>query len=101
MKGCRILDGRSALLVLALGVTATAEEQKAGGAPASVSQLEEAVIYKAGPRKGEVYARGILTHTQDEHEALDLGTIRWHLVVHNVAGPSYTLGGGGTAAQFD
>lgn len=64
-------------------------------------QLEEAVVYKAGPRKGEVYARGTLTHTEQEHKPLDLGTIRWHLVVHNVAGPSYTLRGGGTAAQFD
>ncbi len=64
-------------------------------------QLEEAVIYKAGPRKGEVYARGVLAHTRDEHREVDLGTIRWHLVVHNVAGPSYTLGGWGTAAQFD
>jgi len=64
-------------------------------------QLEEAVIYKAGPRKGEVYARGVLTHTRREHHTLDLGTIRWHLIVHNVAGPSYTLGSRGTAAQFD
>jgi hypothetical protein len=64
-------------------------------------ELEEAVIYKAGPRKGEVYARGVLTHTNQEHHDLDLGTIRWHLVVHNVQGPAYTLGSGGTAAQFD
>ena len=26
-------------------------------------ELEEAVIYRAGPRKGEVYARGVLKHT--------------------------------------
>ena len=43
MSGCRIVSGPSALLVLALGVTATAQEQKGGGAPASVSQLEAAV----------------------------------------------------------
>jgi hypothetical protein len=64
-------------------------------------ELEEAIIYRAGPRKGEVYARGVLRHTKHEHEDLDLGTIRWHLVVHNIQGASYTLSGGGTAAQFD
>jgi len=64
-------------------------------------RLEEAVLYKAGPRKGEVYARGVLVHTNGEHHDLDLGAIRWHLVVHNVQGPAYTLGGSGTAAQFD
>jgi hypothetical protein len=64
-------------------------------------QLEEAVIYRVGPRKGEVYARGVLTHTRNEHEDLDLGTIRWHLVVHNIQSASYTLSGGGTMAQFD
>jgi hypothetical protein len=64
-------------------------------------ELEEAIIYRAGPRKGEVYARGVLKHTNGEHEDLDLGTIRWHLVVHNIQGASYTLSGGGTAAQFD
>jgi len=64
-------------------------------------ELEEAVIYRAGPRKGEVYARGVLRHTKDEHVDLDLGTIRWYLVVHNIQGASYTLSGGGTAAQFD
>ncbi len=64
-------------------------------------ELEEAIIYRAGPRKGEVYARGVLRHTRNEHEDLDLGTIRWHLVVHNIQGASYTLSGGGTAAQFD
>src|SRR5258706_595127 len=40
-------------------------------------QLEEATIYKAGPRKGEVYARGVLEHINGEHNDLDLGTIRW------------------------
>ena len=64
-------------------------------------KLEEAVIYRVGPRKGEVYARGVLKHTNDEHVDLDLGTIRWHLVVHNTQGAAYTLSGGGTAAQFD
>jgi len=64
-------------------------------------ELEEAIIYRVGPRKGEVYARGVLKHTNGEHEDLDLGTIRWHLVVHNIQGASYTLSGGGTAAQFD
>jgi hypothetical protein len=64
-------------------------------------ELEEAVIYHAGPRKGEVYARGVLRHTGNEHEDLDLGTIRWHQIVHNVQRASYTLSGGGTMAQFD
>ena len=64
-------------------------------------ELEEAVIYRAGPRKGEVYARGVLRHTDGEHVDLDLGTIRWHMVVHNIQGASYTLSGGGTMAQFD
>ncbi len=63
-------------------------------------ELEEAVLYKAGERKGQVYARGVLRHTQAEHEDLDLGIVRWYLVVHNVVGASYTLSGKGTA-QFD
>src|SRR5713101_6860259 len=63
-------------------------------------QLEEAIIYRAGDRKGQVFARGVLTHTKNEHWDLDLGTIRWYLVVHNVAGAAYTLTGKGTA-QFD
>jgi hypothetical protein len=63
-------------------------------------ELEEAVIYHSGPRKGEVYARGIMQHTQHEHNKLDLGTVRWYLVVHNIQGASYTLQGG-NAAQFD
>ena len=63
-------------------------------------ELEEAVLYKAGERKGQVYARGVLRHTQDEHTDLDLGSVRWYLVVHNVVGASYTLSGKGTA-QFD
>lgn len=63
-------------------------------------KLEEAVIYRAGEPKGEVYARGVMRHTGEEHENLDLGNIRWHRVVHNVQGASYTLSGRGTA-QFD
>ena len=55
-------------------------------------KLEEAVIYRAGSRKGEVFARGVLSHTNDEHEPLDLG-FRWHRIVHNVQGASYSLGG--------
>jgi hypothetical protein len=64
-------------------------------------ELEEAVIYRVGPRKGEVYARGVLHHTNDEHHDLDLGKIRWHKVVHNTQSASYTLSGGGRIAQFD
>ena len=63
-------------------------------------ELEEAVIYKAGPLKGEVYARGVLRHTGGEHVDLNLGTVRWYLIIHNVQGASYTLSGKGTA-QFD
>ena len=63
-------------------------------------QLEEAVIYRAGDRKGQVFARGVLKHTKNEHWDLDLGTIRWYLIVHNVVGAAYTLTGKGTA-QFD
>ena len=63
-------------------------------------KLEEAVIYRAGPKKGEVYARGVLTHIRDEHTDLDLGTIRWNLIVRNIQGASYTLSGRG-GAQFD
>ncbi len=63
-------------------------------------ELEEAVIYRAGAQKGEVYARGVVKHTKGEHNDLDLGTIRWNLIVHNIAGDSYTLPGRGTA-QLD
>ena len=55
-------------------------------------RLEEAVIYRCGPEKGDVYARGIITHTEHEHADLELG-FRWHLVVHNVQGASYSLAG--------
>ncbi len=63
-------------------------------------QLEEAVIYRAGSHKGEVYARGVLAHVNDEHVDLDLG-FRWHRVVHNIQGASYTLSGSGAMAMFD
>ncbi len=63
-------------------------------------QLEETVIYRAGDRKGQVFARGVLKHTKNEHWDLDLGTIRWYQIVHNIQGASYTLTGNGTA-QFD
>jgi hypothetical protein len=56
--------------------------------------------YRAGDRKGQVFARGVLAHTENEHNDLDLGAIRWYLIVHNVAGAAYTLTGKGTA-QFD
>ena len=46
MKGGRVLDG-TALLVLALGVTAAAQGQKGEAAPAPVSQLEKDV--ESGP----------------------------------------------------
>jgi hypothetical protein len=62
-------------------------------------EIEEAVIYRGGARKGEVYARGLLRHTGREHYDLDLGTIRWHQVVHNNQGNAYTLSG--STAQFD
>lgn len=60
-------------------------------------ELEEAVIYRAGPRKGDVYARGLVRHTKEEHRDLNLGPLRWHLLVHNVAGALYTLSGRGAA----
>lgn len=55
-------------------------------------QLEEAVIYRSSPKRGEVYARGVLTHTRQEHSDLDLG-FRWHRIAHNVTGASYSLVG--------
>jgi len=62
-------------------------------------ELEEAVIYRYGNQKGEVYARGVVKHISGEHHELDLGMVRWHLMVHNVAGQSYTLSG--TQTLFD
>ncbi len=64
-------------------------------------ELEEAALYRVGPRKGEVYARGVLKHTKEEHVDLDLGTIRWHKVVHAIQAASYTLTGRGAIADFD
>jgi hypothetical protein len=64
-------------------------------------EVEQAVLFRVGPQKGEVYARGVLKHTKDEHVDLDLGTIRWHKVVHAIQGASYTLSGGGAIANFD
>lgn len=55
-------------------------------------QLEEAVIYRNGPRKGEVYARGVIAHTRNEHRPLDLG-IRWHRIIHNIQEAAYSLAG--------
>ena len=55
-------------------------------------KLEEAVIYRFGPQRGEVYARGVIKHTADEHQPVDLG-IRWHRIVHNVQGASHSLAG--------
>ena len=46
------------------------------------------------------YYTGIVRHTKEEHHDLDLGTVRWYLVVHNIQSASYTLQGG-SAAQFD
>lgn len=63
--------------------------------------LQEAVVYRAGSRKGEVYARGVMQHTRSEHDDLDLGRVRWYRIVHNIGGPSYTLSGSGKTAQFD
>lgn len=55
-------------------------------------KLEEAVIYRFGPQRGEVYARGVISHTNNEHRNVDLG-FRWHRIVHNVQGASYSLAG--------
>ena len=55
-------------------------------------RLEEAVIYRGGPEKGNVYARGTFVHLASEHLPLDLG-FRWHQIVHNIQGASYTLAG--------
>jgi len=55
-------------------------------------RLEQAVIFKTGPRKGEVYARGTMEHTEQDHDDLNLG-LRWHRIVHNVQGQSYNLVG--------
>ena len=54
--------------------------------------LDDAVLYERGPRKGEVYGRGVLKHTRGEHYDLDLG-FAWHQIVHNLQGRSYSLQG--------
>lgn len=64
-------------------------------------QLDESVLYRSGPRKGEVFARGMLTHVNGEHRDLDLGTIRWHQVVRSIQRAAYTLSGSGAVANFD
>ena len=61
-------------------------------------QLTEAVIYKSGPQKGQVYARGTMRHTLGEHRMLSLPQV-WYRVVHSTQGQSYSLGGRGL--QFD
>jgi hypothetical protein len=55
-------------------------------------KLEEAVIYRAGPQKGEVYARGKMVHTRNEHVPLELG-FRWHQIIHNIQDASYSMAG--------
>ena len=55
-------------------------------------QLTQAVIFKTGPRKGEVYARGTIRHSERDHYDLDL-SLGWHRIVHNVQGQSYNLVG--------
>lgn len=61
-------------------------------------RLTEAVIYKSGPLKGQVYARGTMRHTLGEHRLLSLPEV-WYRVVHSTQGQSYSLGGRGV--QFD
>ena len=61
-------------------------------------RLTVAVIYKRGPQKGEVYARGTMRHTGGEHRMLSLPE-SWYRVVHSIQGQSYSLGGRGI--QFD
>ena len=61
-------------------------------------RLTESVIYKHGPQKGEVYARGTIRHTEGEHLMLRLPK-GWFRLAHSVQGQSYSLGGRGL--QFD
>ncbi len=51
--------------------------------------LTEAVIYKPGPKKGRVYARGTMRHTGGEHRMLRLPG--WSRIVHGIQGSSYSL----------
>ncbi len=55
-------------------------------------KLTEAVIYKCGPAKGEVYARGTMRHTRGEHRLLSLPKA-WFRIVRNIQGQSYSLVG--------
>jgi hypothetical protein len=50
-------------------------------------RLTVAIIYKRGPQKGEVYARGTMRHTGGEHRMLSLPQ-NWYRVVHSIQGPS-------------
>ena len=52
-------------------------------------QLTQAVIYKYGPKKGWVYARGAMRHTRGEHRMLRLPA--WSRIVHGIQGSSYSL----------
>jgi hypothetical protein len=54
-------------------------------------RLTHAVIYKYGPEKGQVYARGSMRHTRGEHRMLALPT--WFRIIHGVQGRSYSLSG--------
>ncbi len=54
-------------------------------------QLTHAVIYKYGPKKGQVFARGTMRHTRGEHRMLALPA--WSRIVHSVQGQSYSLSG--------
>jgi hypothetical protein len=54
-------------------------------------RLTHAVIYKYGPEKGQVYARGSMRHTRGEHRMLALPA--WFRIVHGVQGRSYSLSG--------
>jgi hypothetical protein len=52
-------------------------------------RLTHAVIYKYGPRKGEVYARGTMRHIGGEHRILALPG--WFRIVRGVQGLSISV----------
>ncbi len=54
-------------------------------------RLKHSVIYKYGPKKGQVFARGSMRHTRGEHRMLALP--EWSRIVHSVQGRSYRLSG--------
>jgi hypothetical protein len=54
-------------------------------------QLTDAVIYKYGPKKGWVVARGTMRHTRGEHRMLVLAS--WSRIVRARHHRSYSLGG--------